>query len=190
MPATMDKLPAHARSRVVAGFTREDLALDFARRGYTRIAEIGVADGRYSRTLCDAIPHIQLTCVDPWEPYAGNPRGGGRDQQHRNYALAQQRLAGFDVEFRREKSADAARRYQPGTFDAVFVDGNHEEAYVLEDLTLWAPLVRRGGIVSGHDLYHFGTDGVVKAVTAYTEAHGIDFSVCDERERSFWWVKS
>jgi hypothetical protein len=186
--------PKHAPEeylhRVVPGFTRRDLAKLFAEKGYAKGAEIGVADGRYSLTLCQEIPGLQLLCVDPWAKYPGNPRGGPQTQHDANYALAQQRLHGFDVEFIRNYSHEAVKALPEGALDFVYIDGNHQENHVSLDLSAWSRRVRSGGIVSGHDFYHFGTAGVVQAVTEYVTGHDItDWHLCDEREPSFWWVK-
>jgi hypothetical protein len=192
--------PVEYAHRVRPGFTRADLARLFAERGYTRGAEIGVADGRNSLTLCQHIPGLQLLCVDPWQAYPGNPRGGPQPQHNGNFDLAQERLRDFSLEFWRLYSVDAARDYracdgvtgQPSRppLDFVYIDGNHSFDYVIEDLIEWSKNVRSGGIVSGHDFYEFKWAGVVEAVVAYTGAHGItDWWLCDEREPSFWWVK-
>ncbi len=195
---TATSKPKHAPEeylhRVVPGFTRRDLAKLFAEKGYTKGAEIGVADGRYSLTLCQEIPGLQLLCVDPWAKYPGNPRGGPQTQHDANYALAQQRLHGFDVTFRRTTSLDALKDVADGSLQFVYVDANHQYEYVLPDIECWAEKVCPGGIVAGHDFYHFGLGekraGVVEAVLYYTHSHSIaDWHLCDEREPSFWWVK-
>lgn len=189
MPATLDKLPAHSAHRVKPGFTREDLARKFANWHFSVGAEIGVADGRYALTLCQAIPGLTLYAIDPWAPYHGNSRGGGTDQHERNYALAQERLSSYRVCFVRKLSIEAAPQIREGSLDFVFIDGNHDYAYVKADLEAWVPKVRSGGVVAGHDYYHFGDDGVVRAVDEYTDAHGLEFIVCDERERAWLWVQ-
>jgi hypothetical protein len=179
--------------RVVPGFTRLKLAEFFAERGYTVGAEIGVADGRFSLVLCQTIPHLRLFCIDPWRPYPENPRGGSVVRHERNYALARERLAPYAVLFWRMMSLEAAAEIPDGTLDFCFVDGNHEKDYVLADLRAWSPKVRRGGIVAGHDFYFFPRRpaGVVEAVVQFTEEHSIeDWHLCDEREPSYWWVKS
>lgn len=184
--------PPEYAHRVLAGFTRADLAELFHASGYRTGAEIGVADGRYSLVLCQAIPGLRLLCVDPWQKYPENPRGGPQAQHDGNYALAQHRLAPYDVTFVKAMSVTAAKHVPDGSLDFCFIDGNHEYAFVKADLEAWAPKVRSGGIVAGHDFYHFivRPAGVVEAVDEYTREHGIaDWSLCDEREPSFWWVK-
>lgn len=174
---------------------RIDLAREWARRGYRHIAEIGVADGRYSLTLCQAIPDIVLTCVDPWRPYAGNTRGGPAAQHDRNYALARQRLAPYVVTFHRLPSLEAAPLVPNGSLDAVYIDGNHAYAYVRDDLAAWAPKVRPGGIVAGHDYYPFARAGVIQAVDEYAAAHGLPLQVIgevrkhrrDDDQPTWWW---
>ncbi len=182
--------PPEDLHRVVPGFTRAHLAQEFAKRGYTKGAEIGVADGRYSLTLCQAIPNLELMCVDTWAPYPGNPRGGPREQHEKNFALAHARLLDYNVQFLREPSAKAVTHVPHYSLDFVYIDANHSLPYVTHDLVQWGMRVRKGGIIAGHDYYHFKHAGVVEAVRAYVACHNLtDWHLCDEREPSFWWVK-
>lgn len=167
--------------------TREDLARLFAARGYLRGCEVGVADARYSALLCATIPGVELLCVDPWEPYGLNGRGGGKQQQHGNYDVARERLAPYAATLDRRLSADAAPDVPPETLDFVYIDGNHDFDFVMLDLLLWVPKVRAGGIVAGHDYYHFRNSGVIEAVDAYAAVHGIRFHVTGERREPSWW---
>jgi predicted O-methyltransferase YrrM len=182
--------PIQFADRVRPGFTRKDLARLFAARGYTKGAEIGVADGRYSLTLCEAIPNLELLCVDPWRAYAGNNRGGPQSQHDGNLERAKHRLAPYNVRLQRGLSMDVVGDVPLDSLDFVFIDGHHSYEYVRDDLREWSKRVRSGGTVSGHDFYEFKWAGVVEAVVEYTTAHGItDWSICDEREPSFFWVK-
>lgn len=185
--------PLHLGHRVVPGFTRRDLARLFAENGFTSGAEVGVADGRYSEHLLREIPGLRLRCVDPWRPYKGNTRGGPASQHDANYQIARERFApyGHQVTMVRAFSMDAVRDVPDASLDFVFLDANHAYDFLMCDLIEWSKRVRPGGIVAGHDCYHFSGDaGVVAAVEDYTRAHGIDdWSICDEREPAFWWVK-
>lgn len=182
--------PAAYGDRVVRGTTRAALARQFASLGLTRGAEIGVADGRNSLTLCEAIPGLQLLAVDPWLRYQGNPRGGPQEQHDGNLEIARERLNAFSVTFLHGMSMDVVRDVPVDSLDFAYIDGNHSFDWVMQDLIEWSKRVRPGGIVAGHDFYHFKWAGIVEAVVAYTGAHGItDWHLCDEREPSFWWVK-
>jgi hypothetical protein len=182
--------PLAAVHRVRSGFTRKHLAELFRDVGVQRMAEIGVADGRYSELLCETIPGLRLLCVDPWAPYTGNRRGGPIEQHQRNYARATERLAPYQASLIRQKSEVAVMSVPDESLDAVYIDGNHAYQFVLQDLLLWGQRVKRGGIVAGHDYYHFNGAGVVEAVNFYTSVNRIsDWWLCDEREPSFWWIK-
>lgn len=47
--------------------------------------------------------------------------------------------------------------------DFIYIDANHDYEYVLEDIKTSTPLLKKGGIIAGHD-YNNSTPGVVKAV--------------------------
>jgi predicted O-methyltransferase YrrM len=169
------------------GATRENLLQIFARLGYTRGAEIGVAEGRFSEAMHRAIPGLQLMSVDPWAAY-------GRISQRicdERYNRAVARLGKLEgVTIVRKTSMEAARDVPDGSLDFVYIDADHSFRGAMLDILLWTPKVRRGGIVSGHDFYEFYGAGVVTAVEAYVRAHAItDWYITREKEASWLWVQ-
>jgi len=155
--------------------TRVTLATLFAELGFNNGAEIGVFEGDYSTVLCAANPNLKLLCVDQWLPYADIVN----EQQmlmHRNRARRVYRhLPGVTV--RQMSSVDASRTVPNGSLDFVYIDAAHDFDNVMVDLIHWAPKVRSGGIVAGHDYTPSpgwgGGFGIIEAVTAYRLAHGI-----------------
>lgn len=165
---------------------RDDFPGIFAKLGFTKGAEIGTSTGTYSKILCDGIPNLRLLCVDPYMAYQRN----SQRLEDECLARAQQRLAGCPVEFIRKTSMEAVKDVPLGSLDFVYIDGNHEFDYVMMDIIEWAQRVRKGGIVSGHDYYKFYRAGVIRAVDAYTIAHGISmWYVTREMMPSWMWVK-
>lgn len=177
----------------VKGFKREHLAQLFGEMGFTKGAEIGVAEGKFSIVLCQSIPSLQLLAVDLWDKYyrGDNPRIAIKDRAMQDWALdqAHEKLDPFDVQFIREPSIKAAEQVEDGSLDFVYIDANHSFDFIMQDLIVWSNKVRPGGIVSGHDAYRFRGAGVVDAVSVYTHVHQIhEWFVCDEREISFFWA--
>jgi hypothetical protein len=195
MPSLLDEPrrkygPPEHLHRVVPGYTRRQLYRSFNAHGYRVGAEIGVADGRNSLAMCEEIRGLELLCVDPWQKYRANPRGGPQSQHDGNYELARERLSHYSVRFVRAFSMDAVKDVPVGSLDFVYIDGHHGYEFVLADIREWSQRVRIGGVIAGHDFYNFQWAGVVEAVVEYTTEHCItDWHICDEREPSFWWVK-
>lgn len=160
------------------------LAEYFNELGFTRGAEIGVADGRYSEILCQKIKGLELLAVDPFY------RPG-------HYERAIERLKPFKVTIKREISMKAVLEVPDKSLDFVFIDGNHKFDYVMEDIIGWSRKVRRGGIVSGHDYYQFHSSGVIQAVNAYVEEHKVDLNLTlrgvaehkDDQCPCWWFIK-
>jgi predicted O-methyltransferase YrrM len=53
----------------------------------------------------------------------------------------------------RLNSSVACRLYNPETLDFVFIDADHSYQGVKTDITNFYPLIKKGGVIAGHD-YH------------------------------------
>lgn len=177
---------------------RIELAKHFNKLGFKNGAEIGVAGGHFSLELCKAIDGLKLFCVDPWNTYKENKRGGGQEQHDDNFEKTKEKLYGYDVEFIKDFSTNALKVIKDKSLDFVYIDGNHDFDYVMEDIIGWARKVKKGGIIAGHDYYHFNNSGVIEAVNKYTEMHRVDLYLTDwnndvyrdNRPPSWWFVKT
>jgi hypothetical protein len=62
----------------------------------------------------------------------------------------------------RMDSVEAAKTYEDGSLDFVFIDADHTYEAVKKDIEAWLPKMKSGGIFAGHDYLWF--DGVRRAV--------------------------
>lgn len=171
---------------------RENLPAFFNELGFRVGAEIGVKQGNFSLYLCKGIPDLGLYCVDAWESYSDYVVDGNQEEQDQALKIAQEKLKGYRVKFIRKMSMDAVKDFADSSLDFVYIDANHEFDFVMEDIIEWSKKVRKGGIVSGHDYFHFpaGNGGVVYAVDAYALAHKIkQVYLTDDREHSWFFFK-
>lgn len=116
--------------------------------------EIGTHRGKFANQLLSQWNGQVLNCVDPWQPGydEGDPASyGDRDQ---DYQQAQTVLAKYGNRCRllRQTSADASKLFTPESIDFVYLDGCHRYESVYEDLRLWWPKVKPGGLLAGHDI--------------------------------------
>lgn len=155
-------------------------------RKFTTGVEIGVATGRYSEILLQKNPFLKsLVCVDPFY------RKG-----HYESTVATLEKYKDRVTIIRETSMKAVLDFPDETFDFVFIDGNHSFDYVMEDIIGWSRKVAKGGIISGHDYYHFHHSGVIEAVNKYCEIHKLvlnltewDFNGHIDDKCPCWWFE-
>lgn len=129
--------------------------------GWTRGAEIGLFKGATFFHLLDTCPGLQLIGVDSW--YASETphvkdMNVGRSTWHSPDEMA----ALADRVITRAQSypqatvyhcnsLEAAEQVETGSLDFVFVDADHSTEGVLSDVRAWAPKVREGGWILGHD---------------------------------------
>jgi Methyltransferase domain len=146
----------------------EWLATEASRLSVTRIAEIGSWMGRSTRAFADNIaPDGIVYAVDTWK---GSPECGTMDKLPVDWIYDQFRLNLRDLDGRiramKAPSVEAAAAYPAPEprFDLVFIDADHSYESVKADILAWRPLVRHGGILSGHD-YSTAWPGVIQAVT-------------------------
>lgn len=173
---------------------RQALAEHFATLGFTLGLEVGVCHGEYSKVLFAAMPKLTLYGVDSYRRRPSDRK------------VADARLAKWIAEGRfvmlQMSSTRAMRQFADGVLDFVFIDACHTHPGVDEDIAGWAPKVRSGGIVSGHDYKRFANSGccdVIEAVDAYVAAHpGLELQMTaadwenpdrDSRQPCWWWVQ-
>ena len=154
---------------------RHDLAAYFADRLFCRGAEIGVEQGEFSEVLCQANPSLKLLCVDAWKAYRGYREHVTQAKLDGFYEATKQRLARYRAEVWRMFSVEAAMTVKDGSLDFAYLDANHTYEQVTADIAAWAPKVRSGGILAGHDYCRRKRMdyGVKEAVQAYCEARKV-----------------
>ena len=166
--------------------TRIGLAQLFGELGYKKGVEIGVQAGVYSEILCQNIPNHELYCIDPWHEYNRE----SEEKAEIYYDIAKEKLSKYNATLMRMPSMEAVKEFTDNSLDFCYIDGMHEFDQCMLDLIYWSPKVKSGGIVAGHDYYHFYQDGVIRAVNTYTSAHNIGmWYVTREKEPSYFWVK-
>jgi hypothetical protein len=167
--------------------TRHHIAELFNDLGYKYGAEIGVERGRNARMFFRNMRGLKLVAVDPWTAY----NRMSKKNIDQNFEYCQARLKPYDVKYMKMTSMEAVGHIPDGSLDFVYIDGLHEFDPVIMDIVCWAPKVRRGGIIAGHDYYAHYKGGVMRAVNTYTRAHNINqwYITTAEMHPSWFWVQ-
>lgn len=131
---------------------RDNLAQWLKELDFKTGVEVGVAEGIYSKTLVRANPQMKLYGVDPFKPYRGYRDYTRKDTFKRLYDEATRRLTKYpNYKFIEDFSLEAVKRFTDNSLDFVYIDANHAEPYISQDIREWTKKVRPGGIVAGHD---------------------------------------
>lgn len=60
-------------------------------------------------------------------------------------------VSGYNIKLIEKPSVDAAKDIPDASLDFVYIDANHEQEYVEDDIEAWYPKVKAGGVIGGHD---------------------------------------
>ena len=142
--------------------------------------EVGVFHGITAANLLALIPELQLYGVDPWTAFpsdAEQPRPDHIQQLGDTQTL----YWGLPIALRhlvinanrwhpiRLPSVKAARCFDDGELDFIFIDANHRYEAVKADIETWWPKVRHGGLLIGHDYEPKRFPGVCRAVDEFSK---------------------
>ena len=125
------------------------------KHGWTRGAEIGVLAGRTLFHLLDNCPGLTMIAVDTWPAEIVDKDGRVLNLVRTGEKF---RAKAYTPEYTDRcivlhgKSADMAWDVKDGTLDFVFIDADHSLPGVRADIAAWAPKVKPGGMVLGHDI--------------------------------------
>ncbi len=157
--------------RLTADVRSEALSSELAKM--TRMGvEVGVHRGMMSKRLLRDNPNLLLFMVDPWDTraYRDTSDEYARSDGDLYKAMREATLAVEPYKERAqiilETSAKASEMFDDRSLDFVFIDADHSYEAVQEDIALWWPKVRIGGLLCGHD-YDDKHPGVQKAVQEF-----------------------
>lgn len=144
--------------------------------------EIGVQFGNFTERLLKFSKLRRVYSVDPWMHFGPNQyldrANVNQEVQDYRYLQTVNRCIPYGVRsvVMRMTSEDAAKLFPAGSLDFVYIDANHSYEMVKQDIEMWWPKVRMGGIFAGHDyLDGFKNDsefGVKRAVDEHASHYG------------------
>jgi hypothetical protein len=171
-----------------------------SRMGITGEAvEVGVANGDFSFSLLNTWDG-KVHMVDCWanqDPAEYRDSFNTNDaEQAARYQGVLQKAARYDgrAVVHRLYSHQAAPLFADGQLSFVYLDGNHCLEAIRQDIALWWPKLRVGGIFAGHDYLDgklpSGDYGVMTAVNELATEHGVVVNVVPEEWPSWWVAKT
>lgn len=147
-------------------------------REYSKGIEVGVFCGGHSEAILANSKLNLLVGVDPFKLYIPSmPRFEDQEDFDILYDLTIQRLSNYGDRYQhlREESDDAYHYYlikQKEQYDFVFIDGLHTYEQCKKDLENYSQLIRKGGIVAGHDIDHPYFPLLTKAIEDFAKENG------------------
>lgn len=165
---------------------REDLAQLLHELDFKVGVEVGVAAGEYSHTIAKYNPQMKLYGVDPYISYSGYKDYVKESTFKSLESTAKELLKPYpQYEFIKKTSLEACEDFEDESLDFVYIDANHAEPFVTQDINAWAKKVRKGGIVAGHDYARIKAKGdedssnwaVIPAIHKYAEENGVQLLI-------------
>ena len=146
-------------------------------------AEIGVGGGANALSILELLDIKRLYLIDQYLPYRGLKYHGvwpenTNPKEIKENAIKYLAQYNDKIVWIFKLSEDAVNDIDE-LLDFVYIDGNHRYEYVKKDIELYLPIIKKGGLICGHDFKHEG--GVTQAVREMFTDFG--FSEWD------WWKK-
>jgi predicted O-methyltransferase YrrM len=140
------------------------------------IAEIGSCRGNYSEKMLYILKPAKLYLIDVWKKI-----------DDYLYTIDNFKDDGKVIVLRLT-SAEAAK-YLSINFDMIYIDANRTYKYAIEDINLWWPKIKSGGILAGHDYdSRPNWEGVVQAVDEFVDNNNLTLNLSIEAQSTSWWV--
>lgn len=162
---------------------------------YEKIVEIGVWKSHtVQRILKSAAEKIikEYWGVDPWlrpiDPIYKHYYTRTQERWDELHLKSCKLMYSFPhLRILRMKSLEAIHIFPEKYFDLVFIDADHFYEPLKQDIESWLPLVREGGMISGHD---YGSSRFPDCMKAVDECLGKDnINLCKCGNCSVWCKK-
>jgi hypothetical protein len=182
--------------------------------------EIGVFKGHFSKVILSKWGGT-LYMVDVWRGLGDEYEDMSNHNNHSDAFLnAMKNIEGTEDRgvMIRATSKVASEIFEDESLDFVYIDANHAYDFVVEDINLWFPKLKKGGVFAGHDYldmdwnadpnfcpngkdkyiytntyqgtqYYNGIFGVNPAVDEFCKEHNYEVNVTKEWFGTWWFIK-
>lgn len=203
--------------------TREEWVMQFNKTlpANGRGVEVGSFKGEFARKILNNWSGT-LYLVDVWRPLSEEYDAHSNMKNFSDaYFETMQSIEGLEDRgiMIRAASVDAVKIFPDESLDFVYIDANHAYEFVKQDIAMWYPKVKMGGILAGHDYLDFdwyhdeyfapnkkdryiyqhmtdgshtyaGVFGVNPAVNEFAEENNIDFNLTKEWYGTWYFRKN
>lgn len=166
-------------------FLPEDILIPFFGKDSQIIGvEIGVLGASGTVAMLNRMPNLTVVGIDPWMHFEGKAFEAERDQQCHDemyqHSLNRVKEFGDRCTLLRMTSDKALEVFADESLDFVWIDGDHEEAQVLKDISQWKSKIKKSkSLIGGHDYQISYIARIAKEQLGEVET-GEDFT---------WWKK-
>ncbi len=157
----------------LANYWQSFLPIELYAKKPIKYLEIGTFHGANLFSVANTYasnPESELYCIDPWLDYGDYPEY--KTQQDVNYNTFLKNLESFPEKQKirtiRGYSHIELPKFEDEFFDIIYIDGNHEPEYVLEDAVLGFRKLKKYGVMifddytwGGPDMTQRGIDGFI-----------------------------
>lgn len=137
-------------------------------------------------------PDSKFYAVDPWEDYSEYPEYKGEQPKIYSAFLQNIELSGIKekISIHRGYSNVEVPKFPDESFDIIYIDGNHEPEYVLEDAVLSFRKLKRGGIMIFDDYGWGGPDLTQRGIDGFLSGYHKRITKLGERESQVFVLKN
>ena len=120
-------------------------------------------------------PDTKMYCIDPWENYDEYDEYRDQNKQNIHYEIFNRNLNKCDFKDRvtvhRGYSHKVLPTLEDEFFNIIYIDGNHEPEYVLEDAVLSFRKLIKNGLLIFDDYHNNQPELTKRGVDAFLEAY-------------------
>jgi len=178
---------------------------------YSIGVELGVYKGEFSKIILNNWDGT-LYMIDVWRSLPTDEYSDISNQQNpiEVYSEAISNILGYEDRafMLRIPGKKAVNLFNDHSLDFIYIDANHTYESVKQDIELWYPKVRIGGLIGGHDylprhlfqkdknipIYfdngvYAGMFGVNGAVDEFTKVYNLELNTTNEFFGTWWTIK-
>lgn len=150
------------------------LAKKYFQNKKIHVVEVGVFKGKNAKNILKNLNVEKIYLIDPYLKYENYKKDSLESYNALDKAKkeAKKRLSKYSKKITWiNKFSDDAIKDIPNNIDFIYIDGNHNYKYVKKDIENYFPIIKKGGILAGHDI---ADSGIVKAFCEFITENKLD----------------